>query len=203
MKFFNYSNLLNILIILSTIYIIICQSDNFELLKYKEKKTFELTKKENFITLYMEVDEILSKKIYFYLYQTDPTKIDFTYKFIKEGEPTDFQYLDKYSVTNHGSDHTIYYKVDKPKDNGLKLYIKIIASNSNPGQKLTIESTESIIEINLIMGLVLGIIIILFLVLIVVMVLMIYKVKRDKSITETTEDVIIEKVGPEDFAPLR
>ena len=203
MQIFNNSKI-NILIILNFFGLFNClEEDNFELLKYKETKTFLLNTTETYIRLYMEVDKIKSKMIYFYIYQTDPTKFDFSYTLLKEGEPTDFKELNNYAVINHGSDHTIYYKIKKPNGNGFKLYIKINTRNSYEGQKLSIESTESIIEINLILGLVLGFIIIISLIIIIVVNLKIYQVKRDKSITESNEDVIIEKVGPEDFAPLK
>ena len=176
------------------------EDEDFELLKYKEKKTFELNNTNNEIKLYMEGNTITSKKIYIYVYQTDPTNVDFNYKLHKDKE---FVHLDSYLVTNHGSDHTFYYIMDKPENNDYKLYIKVITSKFEKGQKLSIESAESFTDIYIILTIVLIIIITLTSSLVLIVTLYIYKIKRDKSITETTEDVIIEKVYPEDLTPIR
>ena len=188
-------------IILSKLDLLYCQNDNFEILKYQDKKDFILNNTFSEIRLYMEVDEVLSKNvIYLYVYITDPTKITFNYKFEKEKETKDFEKLDSYIVANHGSDHTIYYKIQKPEDKGNKLYIKITANNFKEGQKITVESTESITDIYLILSIVLLSIILISVALIVMSLLCVYNAKRDKSITETNEDVIIEKVSPEDIS---
>ena len=188
-------------IILSKLDLLYCQNGNFEILKYQDKKDFILNNSFSEIRLYMEVDEVLSKNlIYLYVYITDPTKITFNYKFEKEKETKDFENLDSYIVVNHGSDHTLYYKIQKPEDKGNKLYIKITANNFKEGQKITVESTESITDIYLILSMVLLFIILISVVIIVLSLLCVYNAKRDKSITETNEDVIIEKVSPEDIS---
>ena len=188
-------------IILSKLDLLYCQNGNFEILKYQDKKDFILNNSFSEIRLYMEVDEVLSKNlIYLYVYITDPTKITFNYKFEKEKETKDFEKLDSYIVVNHGSDHTLYYKIQKPEDKGNKLYIKITANNFKEGQKITVESTESITDIYLILSMVLLFIILISVVIIVLSLLCVYNAKRDKSITETNEDVIIEKVSPEDIS---
>ena len=188
-------------IILSKLDLLYCQNEDFEIIKYQDKKDFILNNSFSEIRLYMEVDEVLSKNmIYLYVYITDPTKITFNYKFEKEKETKDFENLDSYIVVNHGSDHTIYYKIQKPEDKGNKLYIKITANNFKEGQKITVESTESITDIYLILSIVLLFLILISVVIIVLSLLCVYNAKRDKSITETNEDVIIEKVSPEDIS---
>ena len=207
MKFFNFSNLLFKYILI----LIICISDifhcdeieNFEYLEYKGKKTFILNNTDPYIRLYMEVNEIKSKTIYFYVYITDPTKINFSYQLLKEGEPNNFKDLSSYIVTNHGSDHTIYYKISKPKKNGYKLYLKIKANKFKEGQKITVESTKSITDIYMILAIVLGVITIIVLGIIIISFYYVYNTKRDKSITESNEDVIIAKVTAEDYSPIK
>ena len=193
-------------LILSVYDLFYCKNDedeDFELLKYKEKKTFELNSSNYEIKLYMEGNTITSKKIYIYVYQTDPTVVDFNYKIQKDKEVKEFKHLDSYLVVNHGSDHTIYYIIEKPDNDNYKFYLKIITSEFEKGQKVSVESTESITDIYVIMTIILMIIMILVSFIVVITTVYIYKIKRDKSITETTEDVIIEKVYPEDLSPIR
>ena len=193
-----------LLIILNINDLFYCKDEDdykdFELLKYKEKKAFDLNNTNNVIKLYMEGNTITSKKIYLYVYKTDPTEVDFYYKLQKDKE---FEQIDSYLVTNHGSDHTLYYIIDKPENNDYKLYIKIITSKFEKGQKIEVESTESITDIFVILTIVLIIITLLSSPIILIITIYIYKIKRDKSITETTEEVIIEKVYPEDLIPIR
>ena len=205
MKYFNFSFLLfNFLLILIFINdLFFCEEiENFELLNYKEKKTFLLNNSEPYIRLYMKVNEIKSKTIYFYVYITDPIKIIFSYQLLIEGEPDNFKDLNSYIVTNHGSDHTIYYKINKPKKNGYKLYLKIKINKFKEGNKITVESTESITDIYMILGIVLGAIIFIVLIIIFISFYYIYNTKRDNSITESNEDVIIAKVTAEDYSPI-
>ena len=150
----------------------------------------------------MEVDEISSDKIYIYVYRTDPTKIDFRYN-IQQDLPTKYKDEDPYIVTNHGSDHTETYKISKPSGEGERFYMKIKARNFKKGQKISVESTASITDIYLIIGIVLGSIVTISLTIIILPLISIYKIKRDKSITETNEDVIIEKVSWGDSSPLK
>lgn len=189
--------------ILSIIKILHCKIEDFELLKYKERKDFILNSTFFDIKLYMEVKDITSKKVYIYVYIQDPTKLTFYYKFEKEGEENKFQQLDAYMVVNHVNEHTLYYVIDdKPKDNEQKLYIEVVAYDFNQGQKISVESTESITDLYLILTIILIVVMILLTALICFSFSCIYKKKRDKSITETTEDVIIEKVNPEDLSPI-
>ena len=206
MIYFNFSNLLSkfLLILIFIKDLFYCEEiENFELLKYKEKKTFNINNTDPYIRLYMEVNEIKSKTIYFYVYITDPTKIDFSYQLLTEGEPNNFKDLSSYIVTNHGSDHTIYYKIKKPNKSGYKLYIKIKANKYKEGQTITVESTKSITDIYLILGIVIGVITFLALIIIIISFYFIYNTKRDKSITESNDDIIIEKITPEDYSPIK
>ena len=206
MKYFIFSNLLvkYLLILIFTNNLFNCEEvENFELLKYKEKKTFILSNEDPYIRLYMEVNEIKSKTIYFYVYITDPTKINFGYQLLMEGEPNNFKDLSSYIVTNHGNDHTLYYKISKPKKSGYKLYLKIKANKFKEGQKISVESTKSITDIHMILGIVLGAITIIVLIIISISFYFIYNTKRDKSITESNEDVIIERVTAEDYSPIK
>ena len=179
------------------------KDEDFELLKYQEKKTFELNNTNNEIKLYMEGNTITSKKIYLDVYRTDPTRIGFYYKLQRDKEEKKLEELDSYIVTNHGSDHIGSYIIDKPENNDYKLYIKVKASNFLNGQKLSVESKESFTDLYLILTIFLLIIITLTSSLVIFITLHIYKIKRDKSITETTDDVIIEKVYPEDLIPIK
>ena len=207
MKYFLFSNpLINCLLILVVFNknLFYCEEiENFEYLEYKGKKTFILNNTDPYIRLYMEVNEIKSKTIYFYVYITDPTKINFSYQLLKEGEPNNFKDLSSYIVTNHGSDHTIYYKINKPNKNGYKLYLKIKANKFKEGQKITVESTKSITDIYMILAIVLGVITIIVLIIIIISFYYVYNSKRDQSITESNEDVIIAKVTPEDYSHMK
>ena len=176
---------------------------DFELLNYKEKKTFEINDTDPYIRLYMEVDSIKAKTIYLYVYIKDPTKVDFSYQFLNEGDISTFKDLDSYIVTNHGSEHTVYYKIEKPKENGVKLYMKIKARKYSKGQNISVESTESITDIYKIIAIIISIITIITTSILIIVFYVLYNTKRDKTIMETNEYVIIEKVRPEDFQPLR
>ena len=207
MKYFFFSNLLIKILLILVVFnkdLFYCEEiENFEYLEYKGKKTFILNNTDPYIRLYMEVNEIKSKTIYFYVYITDPTKINFSYQLIKGGEPNNFKDLSSYIVTNHGSDHTIYYKINKPNKNGYKLYLKIKANKFKEGQKITVESTKSITDIYMILAIVLGVITIIVLIIIIISFYYVYNSKRDQSITESNEDVIIAKVTAEDYSPMK
>ena len=177
---------------------------DFELLNYKDKKTFFINETDPYIRLYMKVNDIKAKTIYLYVYITDPTKIDFSYQFVNEGNDlSNFHNLDSYIVINDGSDHTVYYKLDKPKENGKQFFIKIKAKNFSKGQKITVESTETITDLYKILAIVLSVVMIIVSGIIGFSLYCLYNTKRDKAITESNEDVIIERVQPEDFASLR
>lgn len=178
-------------------------SDNnqeYDRMEYKEKKYFNLTGKEKNIYLKMDVDKILSKTYaYFYVYLTDPTKVEFNFGFEKNGEPKNFERLNSFAVINHGSDHTVYYRIEKPLDKGNILYMKIIAYNYYENQKIAIESSETQTNIYLIIGIIIGITMSATLVIIGIYFYLLYTKKRDRTIIESNEDVIIEKVNPNDF----
>ena len=120
-------------------------NEEYMILNYKDKKDFNLTAdNEQFIYIKMDTDKILSDKYaYFYVYIEDPTKFEFYYKFEKEGETKEFIYLKSNMVTNHGSAHTIYQKMEKPKELGNTLYIKMRVYNYHKGQKISVESSET------------------------------------------------------------
>ena len=204
MEFFR-KNLSFLLILIWIIDLIYCEEiADFEILNYKEKKSFEINETDPYIRLYMKVNDIKAKTIYLYVYITDPTKIDFSYQFVNEGSDlSNFRNLDSYMVINDSSDHTVYYKLDKPKGNGKQFFIKIKAKNFSKGQKITVESTETITDLYKILAIVLSILMVIVSGIIAFSIYYIYNTKRDKTITESNEDVIIEKVQPEDFASLR
>ena len=141
----------------------------------------------------MEVDEISSDKIYIYVYRTDPTKIDFRYN-IQKDLPTKYKDEDPYIVTNHGSDHTETYKISKPSGEGERFYMKIKARNFKKGQKISVESTASITDIYLIIGIVLGSIITISLTFIILPLISIYKIKRDKLSLRLMKMLLLKKL---------
>ena len=204
MEFFR-KNFLFLLILIWLIDLIYCEEiADFEILSYKDKKTFEINETDPYIRLYMEVNDIKVKTIYLYVYITDPTKVDFSYQFVNEGSDlSNFRNLDSYIVINHGSEHTVYYKLDKPKGNGKLFFIKIKAKNYSKGQKITVESTETITDLYKILAIILSIVMIIASGIIALSLYCIYNTKRDKTITESNEDVIIEKVTAEDYSPIR
>ena len=177
--------------------------EEFPILEYKEKLTFPLNGSEPInINFQMNVDTILSGTIYLYVYITDPTNIDFFYKLEKD-DLTNYENLYPYIVINHSSDHTVYYKIKKPSGNGYKLYVSIKAYNFNKGQSITVESTESITDIYLLLGIFLGVIILLTFGCVFLQFYYVYKKKIDKSNLEINENVVIARVSPEDYSPLR
>ena len=101
------------LLLLSSLVSFNCQTKEEEIpiLKYLDTLTFPLNiaDKINNIYFQMNVDDILTSTIYLYVYITNPTSMNFNYK-LEKGSSMDYQYLDPYLVTNHGSSHTIYYK---------------------------------------------------------------------------------------------
>ena len=191
------------LFLLSSLVLLNCETKEEEIpiLKYLEKLTFPLNiaEKTNNIYFQMNVDDILTSTIYLYVYITDPTSVRFNYK-LEKGSSMDYQQLDAYLVTNHGSSHTIYYKISKPDEQGYKLYVNIRATNFDEGQSITVESTDSMINFYLIIGLILGISLLITVVVIFLSFYSIYSIKRDKSINESNDTVIIERVGPEDYS---
>ena len=150
----------------------------------------------------MNVDSILSSTIYLYVYITDPTDLDFNYKLVKD-ELGNYESLNPYIVINHSSDHTLYYKIKKQSESGYKLYVNIKAYNFNKGQSITVESTESITDVYLLLGIFLGVIILLTFGCIFLQFYYVYKKSIDKSTLETNENVVIARVSPEDYSPLR
>ena len=173
------------------------------ILEYKEKLTFPLNGSEPiYINFQMNVDSILSGTIYLYVYITDPTDLDFNYKLEKD-ELTNYESLNPYIVINHSSDHTLYYKIKKPSESGYKLYVNIKAYNFNKGQSITVESTESITDVYLLLGIFLGVIILLTFGCIFLQFYYVYKKTIDKSTLETNENVVIARVSPEDYSRLR
>ena len=198
-------NSLFLLILILIQDLIYCEEiTDFEILNYKDKKTFFINETDPYIRLYMKVNDIKAKTIYLYVYITDPTKIDFSYQFVNEGNDlSNFHNLDSYIVINDGSDNTVYYKLDKPKENGKQFFIKIKAKNFSKGQKITVESTETITDLYKILAIVLSVVMIIVSGIIGFSLYCLYNTKRDKAITESNEDVIIERVQPEDFASLR
>jgi len=175
--------------------------------KYLDYDSYIRIDRQNFtqedIRLFMYVKEINSSKIYFNVYVTDPTSVTFSYQFFDQINPeeTKFQDLEAYITTNNGNSHTISYKLSKPKDIYTILYIKITPHFFDKGI-ITIESTSSIVDVYLILGLIVGGFTLIALIAIFLSMYSIFKTERDKTIVESNEDVIIEKVNPEDFSTL-
>ena len=190
------------LLLLSLFDLFNCEiEDDIPVLEYKKSIEFVLntTNKTNEFFFKMYIDKIESKKIYFYVYQTDPTEFNFYYK-LEKGSPTDYTKLNEYIMTHNGDRHTYDYIIEKPEDKNNIFYGKITASGFNEGQTIIIESTDSITDIYLIIGLVVGFIELASLVVIFISFYSVYSVKRDISITESNGDVIIAKLGPEDYS---
>ena len=176
-------------------------NEEYTELKYQEKKEFSLTNdNEQFIFLKMEADKILSDKYaYFYIYIEDPTKFEFNYKFEKEGETKDFIYLKNTMVTNHGSAHTIYQKMEKPKETGNTLYLKIRVYNYVKGQKISVESSETQTDLFLVLCIVIYSSSFITFIIVAISLYCLYKKAKEFNPYNSGEDIIFAKVRPEDY----
>ena len=153
---------------------------------------------EPYIRLYMEVDEIKAKTIYLYVYIFDSTNIDFSYQFLNQGDLSELQALSPYTVVDYKDEHIVYYKINKPKENGIKIYFRIEASNFEEGQTIIVESRESIINVNLIITIA---IIILMKIITYIIYRLCFTVNKDKTIKEKSNahnDDIINKNNHKD-----
>ena len=176
-------------------------NEEYMVLNYKDKKDFNLTAdNEQFIYIKMDTDKILSDKYaYFYVYIEDPTKFEFYYKFEKEGETKEFIYLKSNMVTNHGSAHTIYQKMEKPKETGNTLYIKMRVYNYNKGQKISVESSETQTDLFLMLSILIYSSSLLTFAIIAISLYCLYKKAKEFNPYNSGEDIIFAKVRPEDY----
>ena len=176
-------------------------NEEYMVLNYKDKKDFNLTAdNEQFIYIKMDVDKILSDKYaYFYVYIEDPTKFEFYYKFEKEGETKEFIYLKSNMVTNHGSAHTIYQKMEKPKETGNTLYIKMRVYNYNKGQKISVESSETQTDLFLMLSILIYSSSFLTFAIVAISLYCLYKKAKEFNPYNSGEDIIFAKVRPEDY----
>ena len=176
-------------------------NEEYMVLNYKDKKDFNLTAdNEQFIYIKMDTDKILSDKYaYFYVYIEDPTKFEFYYKFEKEGETKEFIYLKSNMVTNHGSAHTIYQKMEKPKETGNTLYIKMRVYNYNKGQKISVESSETQTDLFLMLSILIYSSSFLTFAIVAISLYCLYKKAKEFNPYNSGEDIIFAKVRPEDY----
>ena len=176
-------------------------NEEYMILNYKDKKDFNLTAdNEQFIYIKMDADKILSDKYaYFYVYIEDPTKFEFYYKFEKEGETKEFIYLKSNMVTNHGSAHTIYQKMEKPKESGNTLYIKMRVYNYHKGQKISVESSETQTDLFLMLSILIYSSSFLTFAIIAISLYCLYKKAKEFNPYNSGEDIIFAKVRPEDY----
>ena len=176
-------------------------NEEYMILNYKDKKDFNLTAdNEQFIYIKMDADKILSDKYaYFYVYIEDPTKFEFYYKFEKEGETKEFIYLKSNMVTNHGSAHTIYQKMEKPKESGNTLYIKMRVYNYHKGQKISVESSETQTDLFLMLSILIYSSSFLTFTIIAISLYCLYKKAKEFNPYNSGEDIIFAKVRPEDY----
>ena len=176
-------------------------NEEYMVLNYKEKKDFNLTAdNEQFIYIKMDADKILSDKYtYFYVYIEDPTKFEFYYKFEKEGETKEFIYLKSNMVTNHGSAHTIYQKMEKPKESGNTLYIKMRVYNYHKGQKISVESSETQTDLFLMLSILIYSSSFLTFAIVAISLYCLYKKAKEFNPYNSGEDIIFAKVRPEDY----
>ena len=176
-------------------------NEEYMILNYKDKKDFNLTAdNEQFIYIKMDTDKILSDKYaYFYVYIEDPTKFEFYYKFEKEGETKEFIYLKSNMVTNHGSAHTIYQKMEKPKELGNTLYIKMRVYNYHKGQKISVESSETQTDLFLMLSILIYSSSFLTFAIIAISLYCLYKKAKEFNPYNSGEDIIFAKVRPEDY----
>ena len=192
------------LLLLSLLDLFNCEiEDDIPVLDYKQSMEFILDSNQTTEFYFkMYIDKIESEKICFYVSKTDPTNYEFDYK-LEKGSPTDYTKLDGFMVSLKGDKYTYGYKIEKPEDKNNTFYGKITASG-NKGQTITIQSTDSVTDIlfiiYLISGLFVGLIEVASIVLVIMVFYTVYSVKRDKSITESNDDVIIAKLGPEDYS---
>ena len=176
-------------------------NEEYMILNYKDKKDFNLTAdNEQFIYIKMDTDKILSDKYaYFYVYIEDPTKFEFYYKFEKEGETKEFIYLKSNMVTNHGSAHTIYQKMEKPKESGNTLYIKMRVYNYHKGQKISVESSETQTDLFLMLSILIYSSSFLTFAIVAISLYCLYKKAKEFNPYNSGEDIIFAKVRPEDY----
>ena len=176
-------------------------NEEYMVLNYKDKKDFNLTAdNEQFIYIKMDADKILSDKYaYFYVYIEDPTKFEFYYKFEKEGETKEFIYLKSNMVTNHGSAHTIYQKMEKPKESGNTLYIKMRVYNYHKGQKISVESSETQTDLFLMLSILIYSSSFLTFAIVAISFYCLYKKAKEFNPYNSGEDIIFAKVRPEDY----
>ena len=176
-------------------------NEEYMILNYKDKKDFNLTAdNEQFIYIKMDADKILSDKYaYFYVYIEDPTKFEFYYKFEKEGETKEFIYLKSNMVTNHGSAHTIYQKMEKPKELGNTLYIKMRVYNYHKGQKISVESSETQTDLFLMLSILIYSSSFLTFAIVAISLYCLYKKAKEFNPYNSGEDIIFAKVRPEDY----
>ena len=199
----------SIIILLLQIGLLICKeienktinNEEYINLEYKETKNYNLTTEgDQFIYLKMDVDKILSKTYaYFYIYIEDPTKFEFYYKFEKEGEQKDFIYLKNNMQTNHGSAHTIYQKMEKPKETGYTLYIKMRVYNYIKEQKISIESSETQTDLFLVLIIIIYLSSFIIFLVVAISLYCLYKKATEKNILESGEDIIVARVRPEHY----
>ena len=179
---------------------IIISNNDYILLKYKEKKSFTLTGKEDTIFfLEMNLDEIDSSTYaYFEITLNEPTSVTFYYSF-QETESKNFIVCEKYITINNNNEHGINYKIEKISEKGKRLYLKIVAQNFKEGQTLSIESLESENSVVFLLEMTLAGCLLLSVILCLVFFLYFTRFKRDKNLTETGPDIIVQKVYPKDY----
>ena len=179
---------------------LINESIKYDILEYNSEIMYTLnnpniTEMEFYIK--MNVDSIMTNpNCLINIRQTDPQKIILQYKFENGQETKEFREIKSWITINDVSQHVFYYQIEKPKDKGYTLYMKVIVSNFKLGQRVTVISTNYQFNFYLLIILVIAVSAVLVGFAIFGTYYCIYKKGVDPN---DINEIIFAKVGPEDY----
>ena len=196
---FNSMKYFILILILDFSLCLIHGQNKYDILDYNTEIIYTLNNPNNTdmeFYVQMNVDSIMTKNCLINIRQTDPQKIILQYKFENGQESLEFKEIKSWLTINDRSQHVYLYEIEKPKDKGYTLYMKVIVSKYKIGQKVTLISTDRQFNFYLMI-----ILIISASALLVVLCLfgIYYCVYKKEANPNDINEIIFAKVGPEDY----
>lgn len=199
-----YNLLLYLSLLISILNFSLCKQNNitdYDILEYLKEIKYTLDdpeKKTMNFYLKMNTDEISSDSILINIHQRDPESIKLEYKMENSTEELDFKQIDSWLTINDGSEHVLLYDIEKPKEKGYTLYMKVSVSYYNLNQEIRVESTDHQFSFYTIIYSIVGASAFLTFIIILCVYASIYNAKLNPN-SPGSFDVVFAKVGPEDY----
>ena len=173
------------------------QYDTLEYMKEIEYTLNNPNSTEMIFYVKIDVDSILTDKCLINIRQTDPQSINLEYKFENGQEALEFKTIKNWLTINDGSQHVLLYDIEKPKEKGYTLFMKVSVKGYKLNQVVRVISTDHQFNFFLIIGIVIGAGALITGVAIFLSYYCVYK--KGINPNDMNNEIIFAKVGPEDY----